>query len=143
MRPWRGLPGQRGQYPFVPSTLRAVPANGCCPFVPRQIGRLVPADPEQGTLADVSDEPPRWFAAPLSVSAAEAQGPARLLIDTTGGAVPTDLIKTIWVNGQPVPARIEFVSTQRYGLEQGEQTTSGKRPRVSRQARAARRRKGG
>ena len=41
------------------------------------------------------------------------------MIDTTGGAVPTDLIKTLWVNGQPVPARIEFASTQRYGLDGG------------------------
>ena len=40
------------------------------------------------------------------------------MIDTTGGAVPTDLIKTLWVNGQPVPARIEFASTQRYDVEQ-------------------------
>jgi hypothetical protein len=83
-------------------------------------------DPEQGTVAGVPAERPDWFAAPFLVSESEAHGPARLVIDTTGGAVPTDLIKTIWVNGQPVPARIEFVSTQRYDLEGGEQTKSAK-----------------
>jgi uncharacterized membrane protein len=85
------------------------------------------ADPQEGTVGGVLDEQPHWFAAPFMVSASEAQGPARLVIDTTGGAVPTDLIKTLWVNGQPVLERIEFVSTQRYELESDGQSTQRKR----------------
>ena len=34
-RRWRHRTGKRGQSPFVRSTLRAVPANGDCPFSPR------------------------------------------------------------------------------------------------------------
>lgn len=83
----------------------------------------ITADPEHGTVGGVLDERPHWFAAPFLVSASEVRGPSRLVIDTTGGVVPTDLIKTIWVNDQPVPARIEFASTQRYDLDRGKQTT--------------------
>ena len=72
--------------------------------------------PERGTVGSVLDERPHWFAAPFLVSPSEAQGPARLVIDTTGRDVPTDLIKTLWVNGQPVGQRIEFFSTQRHVL---------------------------
>ena len=81
---------------------------------------IVPV-PEQGIVDAVFDERAHWFAAPFLLSASEAGGPARLVIDTTGGAVPTDLVKTIWVNGQPVQARIEFASTQRYSAEGGEE----------------------
>ena len=59
------------------------------------------SDPQRGTVGRELDERPHWFAAPFFVSSGEAQGPARLMIDTTGGAVPADLIKTVWVNGQP------------------------------------------
>lgn len=113
-----------------PAAAGEAPPAGWTPIAP---------DPEQGTVADVLDERPDWFAAPFLVSESEAHGPARLLIDTTGGAVPTDLIKTIWVNGQPVPARIEFVSTQRYGLEGGEQTKSPKQTKNPKQTTSSKR----
>ena len=100
-------------------------------------------DPEQGTVGGITDERSHWFAAPFLVSESEAHGPARLLINTTGSAVPTDLIKTVWVNGQPVAARIEFVSTQRYGLEQDEPTKGPKPPKTAKAAKTSKRAKSG
>ena len=84
--------------------------------------KMAVSQPEKGMLASLPDEGARWFAAPFIVSEAEARGPARLLIDTTGKAVPTDLVKTIWVNGKPVDGFGEFAATDRYESERGKAT---------------------
>ncbi|MCX7011056.1 MAG: hypothetical protein NTW86_00565 [Candidatus Sumerlaeota bacterium] len=111
----RGDPDHQALAQGWPAALTdAAPPEGWIPITP---------DPGQGSVASVSDERPRWFAAPFQATPSEAAGPARLVIDTTGDAVPNDLIKNVWVNGQRVAARIEFASTQRYELDRGKQTT--------------------